>query len=124
MNSRIYLLLMESMGIKMLSKQEAIDRNMFGPVYHGTTEENFENVKKSGFEVRIGETGSEGVSHGYPQEEYAGYLPPVHHLGYGAYFSTVKSIAKGFAYGNTKVLKEYFLDVPDWRPSILDLRIP
>lgn len=112
MRNRIQQLILESSGLKTISKQEAIDREMFGPVYHGTLQQNFENIKKGGFEVRVGETGSEGISHGYQQGDYGGYVPPVHHIGFGIYFTTVKSIAKNFAYGNTKVLKEYYLDVP------------
>ena len=113
MRDRIRMLLLESAGIKTISKQEAIDRGMFGPVYHGTLQQNFENIKEKGFEVRVGETGSEGISHGYQEQNYANDVPPpVHHIGYGIYFTTVKNIAKAFAYGNTKVLKEFYLDVP------------
>jgi hypothetical protein len=113
MRYRIHMLLVESSGIKTVSKQKAIDYGMFGPVYHGTTGQNFEKIVNQGFDVRIGEFGDEGVSHGFSkQAEFNGLIPPVHFLGYGAYFTTVKNIAKAFAYGNTKVLKEFYLDVP------------
>lgn len=113
MRYRIHMLLVESSGIKTASKQEAIDYGMFGPVYHGTTGQNFEKIVNQGFDVRIGEFGDEGVSNGFSkQAEFNGLIPPVHFLGYGAYFTTVKNIAKEFAHGNTKVLKEFYLDVP------------
>jgi hypothetical protein len=38
--------------------------------------------------------------------------PPVHHLGYGIYFTTNKSIAKDYNFGTAKGLKQYYLDVP------------
>jgi hypothetical protein len=92
---------------KTISLQVARDRRMFGPVYHGTTEENRQQIHQQGFRLDANQ------SHGYPNREYAmGYPPPIHHLGYGIYFTTSKSIAKNFNRGTGKGLREFYLDVP------------
>lgn len=95
-------------GIKRISKQTAIDKGFFGPVYHGTTDENMEAIIQHGFKLK-------GVmqSNGYPNQPYApgGNIPaPVHHLGYGIYFTTVKAIAK--QYGSKSNPIEFYLDAP------------
>lgn len=101
-------------AMNTISLQDAQDKKFFGPVYHGTTEERQENIGNEGFKVYIGDAGSGDVSHGYegttPYHE--GIPAPVHHLGYGIYFTTAKSIAKTFAGGTTRGMKTYYLDVP------------
>lgn len=90
-----------------ISLQVAHDRRMFGPVYHGTTEENRNQIHQQGFRLDANQ------SHGYPNQPYAfGYPPPIHHLGYGIYFTTSKAIAKHFNLGTGKGLREFYLDVP------------
>jgi hypothetical protein len=86
---------------------------MFGPVYHGSTQENLKNIEDTGFEIRVGGEREGGISHGYLNVPYytGGDPAPIHHLGYGIYFTTVKSIAKRFNRGTVKGLKEYYLDV-------------
>jgi len=94
-------------GLKRISKQEAIDKNMFGPVYHGTRPHNWENIFTQGFKIFY-----ENPSNTYLSNIYdSGYYPPLHHLGYGIYFTTVRSIAKRFNFGTEKNLKEFYLDV-------------
>lgn len=101
------------MGVKKISPQEAKDRKMFGPVYHGTTETARQAIKDEGFKVFIGTERSGDVRQGYEASSYADSKPaPIHHLGFGVYFTTVKAIAKHFAGGTEKGLKTYYLDVP------------
>lgn len=99
--------------LQICSKQQAIDNEWFGPVYHGTTEDKWPIIMKYGFQVFHGTQRSESVRHGYPnQEYYKGIPPPIHHLGYGIYFTTVKTIAKAFNNNTEKNLKEFYLDAP------------
>lgn len=115
MNLRSFIrnaILESTQGLKRISTHEALERGMFGPVYHGSSQSNQEKIDQDGFKVIIGNVGDDGISHGYQQSNYANGLPaPVHHLGFGVYFSTVKNIAKGFNHGSTKGLRPYFLDV-------------
>jgi len=98
---------------KKISKQDALDSKLFGPVYHGTNETARDAISKEGFKVHVGSERSGDISHGYEASSYSGGKPaPVHHLGYGVYFTTVKAIAKSFNGGSLKGLKEYFLDIP------------
>src|SRR5208282_2785083 len=100
-------------ALNTISQQDAIDKKMFGPVYHGTTEERQEQIGNEGFKVYVGEAGSGDIAHGYQSEGYYEGIPaPVHHLGYGVYFTTNKNIAKDFAGGTTRGMKTYYLDVP------------
>jgi hypothetical protein len=96
-----------------ISRQDAVNRGMFGPVYHGTTEQNRRQIEVFGFKVFYGETGHEGMTHGYPDSPYYDGVPaPEHHLGYGVYFTTSKTIGKHFNQGTTVGLKTYYLDAP------------
>lgn len=101
-------------GQPTISTQDAVARGLFGPVYHGSSPENLEKIKKTGFNVSHDSTGSPGVSHGYPQDKYLGtaYPPPTHHLGFGTYFTTVRAIGKKFNNDSVRGLVQYYLDVP------------
>lgn len=95
--------------VNIISKQNAIDRKLFGPVYHGTTHEFRKKIEQQGFTISNPFTSRNG----YDDEEYALGLPaPIHHLGFGIYFTTSKSIAKQFNENSLKGLNEYYLDVP------------
>ena len=99
-------------SIPTVTTQDAKNRGMFGPVYHGTSEDTHTKIQNEGFKVIEGESGSEGISNGYAAIPYANGIPaPVHHLGYGIYFTTVKAIAKKFNGGSVKALKSFYLDV-------------
>jgi len=99
--------------LNKISLQSAIDHKMFGPVYHGTTEDNRSNIEQHGFKIFVGTNGGENIRHGYPEQIYAhGAPPPIHHLGYGIYFTTVKTIAKKFNVNSGKGLKTYYLNIP------------
>lgn len=99
-------------NLNMISPQEAVDRGMFGPVYHGTSQDKHELIDKEGFKVFVGHERDGAVTHGYLDNQYAmGYKPPIHHLGYGVYFTTSKTIAKEYNKGTTKGLTPYYLDV-------------
>lgn len=94
-----------------ISKQEAINRKMFGPVYHGSSENGRQNIAQNGFQIIDPE--STQRSNGYEVSNYAMNMPaPLHHLGIGVYFTTSKGIAKNYNGGTLKGLKEYYLDVP------------
>lgn len=99
--------------VQKISPQQAADGGMFGPVYHGTTAHNWEKIEREGFKIFIGHERSGDISHGYEMSDYSGGIPaPIHHLGFGIYFTTVKNIAKRFNGGTVKGLKTYYLDVP------------
>jgi len=99
--------------VQQLSPQEAREKKLFGPVYHGTTEDNRQEIDASGFKVFYGNERSGNITHGYEVSDYWGGMPaPIHHLGFGIYFTTVLSIAKQYNYGTARGLKVYFLDVP------------
>ena len=109
-------------AIPVISPQEARDRNMFGPVYHGTS--NIQTILDTGFDVArsvpkgVGmqgfrEVGIGDLANGYTFEPYqigGDTPPPVHHLGFGVYFTTVRAIAKQFNGGTEKGLKEFWID--------------
>ena len=105
--------------IAVISPQQAT--GMFGPLYHGTRGDPSEIVA-TGFDVARsmpqGVGGSRntpiGTSNGYPLEPYGhtGVAPPVHHLGFGAYLTTSKTIAKQFAGGTVKGMRTFYLDSP------------
>jgi len=86
-----------SATVKKISEGEAHKRGFFGPVYHGTTSEAREHIEREGFKVFIGLERSEDVRHGYLASAYANGRPaPIHHLGFGIYFTTAKAIGKQF----------------------------
>jgi hypothetical protein len=94
-------------GLKTISKQKAINNGFFGPVYHGTTQYNWDNIFKEGFKIEY-----DYPRNTYNDVEYAlGYNPPLHHLGFGVYFTKIKAIAKNFNCGSEKNLNEFYLDI-------------
>ena len=98
---------------KKISEGEARKRGYFGPVYHGTSPENRDKIQSEGFRVFVGIERSDDVRHGYPASSYALDRPaPVHHLGFGIYFTTAKAIAKKFNNDSLRGLKTYYLDIP------------
>ena len=117
MKSLIKQLLRENLlneKLNYISLQDAVSKKFFGPVYHGSTQENLNNIKDNDFVIPIGNSREKDVRNGYDNKSYGntGALPPIHHLGYGVYFTTVKAIAKQYNGGTTKGLKEYYLDIP------------
>lgn len=98
--------------LNKISPQNAIDKKLFGPVYHGTTPEKYKNIEKDGFKTFYGDARIGDTSHGYVEYDYYSGIPaPVHHLGYGVYFTKTKAIAIQFNLGSSKNLKEYYLDI-------------
>ena len=103
-------------AIPVISPQQAQD--MFGPLYHGTRGD-LSQIIATGFDVAksmpqgIGGWRNTplGTSNGYPLEPYGhtGVAPPVHHLGFGVYLTTVKAIAKQFAGGTMKGMRSFYL---------------
>jgi hypothetical protein len=97
--------------VPKLSPQEVADKKLFGPMFHGTDSSKREKIETDGFKVFIGAGRGEDMSHGYQTSDYYGGTPaPIHHLGFGVYFTTNKSIAKQFNHGTMKGLKPYFTD--------------
>jgi hypothetical protein len=97
-------------AIPLISPQQARERKLFGPVYHGT--QNIDAIMSQGFSLARAE---DGRANGYPFSPYvpSGSIPaPVHHLGFGVYFTTEKANAKRFNGDSVKGLKEFWLDVP------------
>jgi len=100
--------------IPKVSQQQAEDKRMFGPVWHGTTSDRKEKIEEEGFKIFIGGEREGNISHGYENSNYYGNIPaPIHHLGYGIYFTTSKAIVKQYNVGSAKGLKTYYLDVPN-----------
>jgi hypothetical protein len=96
--------------VPAISQQEAIDHDFFGPVYHGTTEEALSSIGEEGFKVFVGGAHEGPVRHGFDSRDWwGGISAPVHFLGYGVYFTTLKSLGK--SYGVVKSM--YYLDVPN-----------
>jgi len=116
MNFKNWIFYQESIEsrVPQISYQEVMNRKLFGPVYHGTSEEKRQSIADTGFKVFVGGARQGEISHGYESGSYGstGISAPIHHLGYGVYFTTVKSILRSYNYGSTKGLKEYYLDVP------------
>lgn len=119
-----------SAAIPAISPQEALNNSYFGPVYHGTSR-NMNEILQQGFSLKhvvptnfkryalsdildIGRSNGEtGPSHGYSLQPYGhtNLPPPVHHLGFGIYFTTVKAIGKKFNNNSVKNLHEFYLDI-------------
>jgi hypothetical protein len=95
-----------------ISLDEAKARGMFGPVYHGTDERGREAIADQGFNIFKGLPRHGQIANGYELTDYAGGIPaPIHHLGFGVYFTTIKNIAKKYNRGSSG-LAEYFIDAP------------
>jgi hypothetical protein len=91
---------------------------MFGPLYHGTHHD-LGAIISSGVDAsRSIPSGTDrlnrptGTSNGFAFEPYGftGIAPPVHMLGYGFYMTTVKAIAKQFAGGTMRGMRQFYLD--------------
>ena len=96
-------------AVPEITTNEAVQKNMFGPVFHGTSESGRENISKNGFIV-VDDEKAELKANGYQASNYADGKPaPIHHLGYGVYFTTKKSIAKNYNGRSQKGLKPYIL---------------
>jgi len=102
---------------KKVSRAEA--RNMFGPVFHGTTEMNRQLIKNQGFQFFKTPPRQGNVSHGFKLQAWQeGAPPPIHFLGYGVYFSVSKTQAslynrrKDGRAGSTVGLTPYYINAP------------
>ena len=100
--------------VPKISLQQAVDNDLFGPVFHGTKAEYRDAIDREGFKVVQGLFGSSGMSQGYENSPYglSGVPPPIHHLGFGAYFTTSRTIAKKYSGGTVKGMKTYYLNIP------------
>lgn len=97
-------------GLITITTQQAVDRKLFGPLYHGTGPENMNSILQHGFQI-----GGDDIKsvNGYQQGAYVGtaFPPPMHHLGYGVYLTTAKAVAKKFAGARAKMV-EFYVDAP------------
>jgi hypothetical protein len=109
---------------KPISPEDVEKLHLFGPVYHGTTEDNRKLIQHQGFQFFKGLPRAANVSHGYEMHGY-GYSdtpPPIHHLGFGAYFTRAYSIAKDFNLGTSRGLEDYYVGGANYkRPRILEI---
>lgn len=98
---------------KIISPEEARDRNMFGPVFHGTTGKNIETIKKEGLKFWEEEALTGNTRLGFPTGKAYGIVPvPVHFLGYGIYFTESLTRAKRYGENSTKNIIECYIDAP------------
>lgn len=96
----------------IISPKEAHERNLYGPVYHGTTPDNIEKIKTEGMKFWVSEAGEGDTRNGFPINGGTTYPLPVHLLGYGIYFTETKEIAKHFGNGSLKNVVTVYLDIP------------
>jgi len=95
--------------LKTISSHDAIENKLFGPVYHGTYLHKWDAINKDGFKIFIGANSEGQISHGYANTNYYEDIPPpIHHLGYGVYFTTKKSTAKVYAFNNN-IIPPFYL---------------
>jgi len=102
--------------VSKISLQQAIDEKLFGPVYHGTNEERRSKIDREGFKVFVGMYGDPNIAQGYtPGDSYGntGVPAPIHHLGFGTYFTMIMAIARRFAGGTVRGMKIYYLKIPN-----------
>ena len=99
--------------VKTISKQAAIDQGFYGPLYHGTTDENRATIAQQGFKVSNVDD-NVGNRNGFLGKFDAGYpgIPPVHLLGYGVYLTTVKAVVKQYNQNSMRGIVEYYIDAP------------
>ena len=100
------------MGLKTCSLQFAKDNDFFGPVWHGTSPQGQEIINREGFKVfyNYQPNAASGIANGYDDRPYHDGIPaPIHHLGFGVYFTTVLAIAKQFNLGTAKGLTTYYI---------------
>jgi hypothetical protein len=103
--------------VRIISPQQAVDADMFGPVYHGTNAD-INSILSTGFNPKFSVPSGisrfnrpTGPSNGYEMDHYAHGMPaPIHHLGFGTYFTTIKNIAKQFNGYTTKGLKTFYIN--------------
>jgi hypothetical protein len=97
--------------IKKCSLQYANDYGFWGPAYHGTVAENRTKIEKEGFKIIHGSERSGEVRNGYINQPYHDDIPaPVHHLGYGVYFTTNLTIAKQYSGGTLRNMPTYYIN--------------
>lgn len=103
-------------GIQEISPQQARDMKLVGPVMHGTANpEAVAKIRQEGFRFETGDARDGDTRHGYDgtRAYHNNVPPPVHHLGYGVYFTFSKTQAMQYAGGSAKnMLKEMYLQVP------------
>ena len=98
--------------LNKISLQTATDNKYFGPVYHGTSQQNIDIINRDGFKITTGHYGEIGISNGMTYQPFHNGIPaPAHFLGFGVYFTTVFAIAKMFAGGTAKKMQMYYLKI-------------
>lgn len=95
--------------LRRIAPREVGERRLFGPVYHGTSEESAKDILGDmGFCFERGRPREGFTVHGYGPGEMVEYqgerIPiPTHFLGFGVYLTTVKSQAKAYTNRTTAV---------------------
>ena len=104
--------------LALVSQQDARDRALYGPLFHGTDATRRAAIESEGFKIfkTYDDFVNRKIVNGYNFDAYyLGVPPPLHHLGFGIYFTTVKTIGKKYNGDSTKGLHEYFVDAPKER---------
>jgi hypothetical protein len=120
-------------SVERISPTEAKSRGLMGPLYHGTMR-GIDDIRQNGFDVSrsiprgVGLGVAQGLGGSYIRDDvpigssngyafapygYTGIAPPIHHLGFGVYFTTVKAIAKMYGGNSMKGVIEFYANVPD-----------
>ena len=96
---------------KYVSPEEVEQYHLFGPVYHGTTEDKRKIIQHQGFRFFKGMPRQGDTRHGFDPNEFGpnDLIPPIHFLGWGVYFTVSLGVAKQFNDGSGKGLKSYYI---------------
>jgi len=95
--------------LQIISFQEAKDRYLFGPIYRSTIPEKLAKIFPPKFSSGQEESGE--IPSDYPINDYYEGIPaPLFHLGFGYYFTTLRSIAKEYSTGYRNYDGPYFID--------------
>ena len=111
--------------LKTCSLQYAQDHKFFGPVWHGSSPKGREIIEREGFKIfyDFEPNAQSGIPNGYDDRPYWDGIPaPIHHLGFGVYFTTVRRIAKNFNMGTERGLIDFYIDTKS--NDIINFGIP
>ena len=110
-------MLVKLSALQRVSPAQIQQMKLIGPFYHGTTETNFSSIMDEGFTFAEEEAHTGTTRHGFPNVNF-GYTDcpvPVHFLGYGTYFTSVKSLARDYDARRSKseVFKyQFYINAP------------
>jgi len=115
MRFKSWYLLREMAQVRKISPEQAREMKLFGPVYHGTTADSRDIIAQQGFKIFANLPRQGNVTNGYLFQSYSSSHnepPPIHHLGFGIYFTTSKTRGKMYNSGTATGLKPYYIYAP------------